>query len=436
MPDIAIQFAFCLDAFNGDVPGGNARQFLLGVVKQEIADIAASIQEANPLYAGIIPKIPVINSICFNGTERLGITLTDNSDGTNQPPAQPTAADNQQILELQGLALRAGTTFSVQITPQGLNRVINEAWTRLTSMNKRVDGDGRPDPKGQVQLNSFSLGLAGNMLLTVNGIFHTDTKTAPDVPFNVISIDNYVIQQVADGTSTKGVVTDMPLMSINPNFSALKAWERGIEAAIGIIAGYFGVVPIEVIQGMVDSQISTSLAGLSLGPSIGSFFQPVFISQVLIPGGDTKLSVSYTSVVTDPLSGILASSTLLPKVSRRNPSVEILGPGVVTQIGSAQRPSAEFSIGLTDIDNPTSVKWSGNATFAPVPGLGIPLKVVATFPYASAKPVYKTISVEVTDDSGLGPFTASLVVMVMIAPVAKPAKPVILQPKRPFPFQL
>jgi hypothetical protein len=139
--------------------------------------------------------------------------------------------------------------------------------------------------------------------------------------------------------------------------------------------------------------------------------------------------------LTNPLSGILASSTLLPKISRRNPSVEILGPGLVTQIGSAQRPSAEFSVGLTDIDNPTSVKWSGSATFAPIPGQGIPLNVVATFPYASAKPVYKTISVEVTDDSGLGPFKASLVVMVMIAPVAKPVKPVIVQPKPPFPFQ-
>jgi len=435
MPDIVIQFAFCLDAFNGDVPGGDAREFVLGAVKEQIADAAANIQSANPLYVGIIPKVPVINSICFNGTERLGITLIDNSDGTNQAPAQPTAADLQQILELQALELPTGTTFSVQITPPGLSRVMTEVWAKLTSMNNRVDGDGQPDPKGQVQLNSFSLGFAGNILLTVNGTFHTETRTAPDVPFNVVAIDNYVIQQMADGTSTRGVVTDMPLLKVNPNLSALEAWERGIEAAIGIIAGYFGVVPIEVIQGMIDSQLSTSLSGVSLGPSIGSLFQPIFISQVLIPGGDTKLSVSYTSVVTTPLSGILASSTLLPKISRRNPSVEILGPVLVTQIGGAERPSAGFSVGLTDIDDPTSVKWSGSATFAPVPGQGVPLNVIATFPYASAKPVYRTISVEVADDSGLGPFKASLVVMVMIAPVVKPVKPVILHPNRPSLFQ-
>ncbi len=112
---------------------------------------------------------------------------------------------------------------------------------------------------------------------------------------------------------------------------------------------------------MVDSQVSSGLAGVSLGLSIGSLFQSIFISQVLIPGGDMKLSVNYTSVTTDPINGIWARTTLLPKIERRNPFVTITGPQLVTQIGTVKGASGTYTAVLTDIDNLTSAVWSFGA---------------------------------------------------------------------------
>ena len=295
-------------------------------------------------------------------------------------------------------------------------------------MNSRVDSNGQPDPKGQISLNSYTLGLAGNVLLILKGIYHTEHATAPDVPFTVTTIDNYVIQQMMDGASNRGVVVDLPTVNIDPNLSALKSWENGLSALIGILGGVFGIAPIEVLQQMVDSQISSGLSGVSLGPSIGSLFQSIFITQALIPGGDMKLSVSYTSVTTDPINGIWARTSLLPKIERRNPSVAITGPQSVSQVGTVTGPSATYTAILTDIDTPTSAVWSGGAkTFKPLPGQGaVPLEEIATFPTVFGGPVYKTISVRVNDDSGLGPFTGSLFVMVVqlkVPPVGKPTIP-------------
>jgi hypothetical protein len=77
MPDIVIQIGMCLDAYDQQL-GGNARKFFVDQVAKLISQAAKDVNNNSPLYAGISPEIPVVNSICFDNTERLGVTLVNN----------------------------------------------------------------------------------------------------------------------------------------------------------------------------------------------------------------------------------------------------------------------------------------------------------------------------------------------------------------------
>ena|ERR1700722_1747799 len=122
MPDIVIQIGMCLDAYDQQL-GGNARKFFVDQVAKLISQAAKDVNNNSPLYAGISPEIPVVDSICFDNTERLGVTLVNNiglRDANGHTPF-----DRAEITE--AVQPIKGAMFSVQVTPDGLNRVINAA---------------------------------------------------------------------------------------------------------------------------------------------------------------------------------------------------------------------------------------------------------------------------------------------------------------------
>jgi len=404
VPDIVIQFDQCLDVFNGDFPSNTippdphpARTFVLKTVVQLIEDARASLASSSPLLGNVIPAIPVVNSICVNGTERLGVNLINNFGPRDNNGN--TLNDRSQIAELQKIQPAKGVVFSVQVTPQGFNRVLNEVWTLLTSKNKRLNGE-TPDPKGQTELDSFVLGLTGNISLLVDGIYHTQFQTAPDVPFTVLSTDTYSIQPMKDGNSVRGTVFDQPNESISPSLSALKAYEDELIAAALLTAGLAGNNIALYVQGQIDSQISSALTGFSFLPSVGSLFQSIFINQVLVPNSNLKLVMDYTSVTVDPVNGLVASTTkpLLPVP--RNPAVVIVGPQVIYQ-DQYTNGSSIYCLVLTDIDSAsvTSIQWSGTVKqLLPKPGEAADMafdEIVIFKPVAGNGPAYQSITVEV-----------------------------------------
>lgn len=404
MPDIVIQFNQCLDAFNSDFPSNTnppdphpARTFVEKAVEQLIGDARANLAGSSSLLANVIPALAVVNSICVTNNERLGVTLISNF-GPRDSNGH-TVADRNQIAELQSIQLSKGTVFSVQVTPTGFTRVLNEVWALLTSENKRLTGD-TPDPKGQTEIDTFVLSFPGYISLLVTGIYHTQSQTAPDVPYTVLSTDTYSIQPMKDGNSILGTVFDQSNQIINPSLKALKAYEYELIAAALLTAGLAGDDIAVQVQTQIGGAISGALTGFSFLPSIGSLFQSIFINQILIPNSNLKLVIDYTSVTVDSVSGLLASTTkpLLPV--KRNPAVAIVGPQVMYQ-DQYTNGSSIYSLLLTDIDSATvtSIQWSGTVnTLLPKPGEGAGLafdEIVLFKPLASGGSAYQSISVEV-----------------------------------------
>jgi hypothetical protein len=444
-PQIIFQFAFCLDEFDDLIPGGgapgSARAFFINQIFSEIASARANLMNASPKLAPLIPAVPIVNSVCSQGSERAGVTLLDNSGGTGIRSGNPTSLDEQQIAALLALPLLPGREqFSVQVTAAALQSLLNSAWALLTVDNSRLDSDQNPDPKGSIELDNKTLTLGGDVVkLQIQGTYHTP-KAVPNVPFQAVSTDTYSIQQVMSGALRQGVVSVASAQNLDANLHNLNLFEDAIEFIEGFVGGIFAASGIAYTQSYIQGQIASGLTGLQFNLSIGNLFQPVFVSEILIPDSAEKVAFSYDALTVDSTNGILASGTTRPSVVARVPSISIVGPGIVLQeyVGPGQYSAIGTYLAVTkDINAPTNIKWSGNATF--VPFQNGPLQTTATFSTAGASQehlVVKIISVSLTDDSGKGPFKASLAVSVGIARrVSPPKKPPILQPERPSPFQ-
>ena len=448
-PQIIIQFGFCLDQYDGLIPGldgqpGAARQYFVEQVLSELSTAQMNLASMNGALATLIPVIPVVNSVCGTGNERLGVTLIDNSNGTNVAPAAPTALDEAQIKALLALPLLPrNEQFAIQITALGFQQIINSAWALLTVDNSRVDNNTMPDPNGRIELDNNTLTLAGNVVtFEIQGKYHPQYHF-PEATFKATSVDTYSIQDIGAGATLQGIVNVASAPKVSVDTTAIEVLEGEILFLEILAGGILSFVPIVLTKAYLDGQIASGLAGVNFNVSLGALFQPVFVSEILIAGSNEKIVFNYSSVSVDPVDGILAFGNSAPALAPRHQSIVIAGPAILLQEhfgpGGGQDVTGSYVAITQDIPlpvTPDQVKWSGEGVFAEDPDN--PLQVSVTFNTqgaAGAHRINKIISVAVTDDSGLPAFKASLEVSVGMGKATPPVKPPILKPKPPSPFE-
>ncbi|HEY6559187.1 MAG TPA: hypothetical protein VI072_18010 [Polyangiaceae bacterium] len=301
-PDVALQFAPCLPDSQMDPMGG-----VIGDALPTAADIRRS---------------------CVNGRQHLGIWFTVPS-GTRDD----AAARERGLAALNLLA--AGETFSGYINSRFIASTVNTAWNAAP---KRLNGDGTPNPSGDIHLSSLQV-LYTSPDRVASIIRGYDERPWPDVDFAVTTTDTL--------STSGGRIKCDSVVSVDVNLSWLNYFTSILSVA---------VPPLGLFLYLDGAFPSATDAGNSEMGSVACPAVSFFPSEIVVPLG-LKVAISYGRAQAST-SGIVVGGSYT--LVARNPSVAIVGSRSLTaQEGQTSR-TASYASRATDLREPLSYQWTSS----------------------------------------------------------------------------
>ncbi len=218
-----------------------------------------------PVLIDIVP----VDAGNFGGNEHLGANL----GGTSTLPD----------LE-QDISFPPGAAFTFQYSIDAVVAKTNGLWIIATGDNGRVGTDGKPNPKGPIELKTISMVSSSNTwTTTVTGTYHTPYDL-PAVPFTITLIETVSIFQASSPAS----------FTLNYTASrALDANTKDLQAAI---------TAIEVLG-------VGAIANLTYGPFINSTLAQLFDSVE----GYIRSQISALQSVSLPLTPLADAMKSMPQ---------------------------------------------------------------------------------------------------------------------------
>lgn len=321
-----------------------------------------------------------VRTAYISGTQRIGIWLRPFVN------YQDNQARDRGLQRLQ--VIGAGEQMAFFINSALVRRKALDGWN---AAQKRLNGDGAPDPTGPVHLTGFSLSFESpnQVIARVDGF---DERPWPDVDFQITSTDTLSVSggQIHCDSERK--------LDIDTS------WLNFLAGLFLIVLPPLGIVFLveRIIVGSKDAPDPKAGPGCDAAAMVPR--------EILIPGG-LKVVPSYSRVEVSS-GGIFAGGSF--EVIDRAPLVTIAGPTQVAAVEGATSLNRNYSLRTDDLRPPLRIRWSGEG-FAVNPSAettGMRFNLTGT---QVDQVLTRRVSVQVTDADNL---TASseLIVHIHITP--------------------
>jgi hypothetical protein len=344
----------------------------------ESAFVSAANELPHDVVQGVVgivkPFFPHADVRLSTDKKRVGIWTTPS------PDADSSAARDRGLARL---ALHPRFSFVLSISPSTFLGIGDVIWRQLPKKYNQWGNEAAGPDDTAVVLERFDLSLVApnKIRLQVHGVAPGAILGIVSPGFDYTQVDTLTIDHDMHIRSEahESVDTDPGILKIlNAIFEGLKASWAGIGPGVGAFAGALG-------------------DGGSFGagaPNAGSILADRLPRQVLLPGTQVKIVLSYQSVVVSPDSGIRIE--IGSSVRNREPSVKLTADTHVSVPYEASAAKAEVTFAAQDFREPHA-HWE---TDGQITTHGHTAVISYRIPQPHPLHLTHTVHVKVTDNDG------------------------------------